>query len=105
MKNVGDLKHSALSEWTVLLSKWFQAMTVAGEKRVFVLFGVALCSFCHCFGCTLCLCRVSGPTVCYLLDLNRRPCISVRVGVVEGGAAVTAQLAYLKKESAKSTVR
>ena len=44
-----------------------------------------------------------------LLALNRRPCISVRGGGGGGGggggAAVTAQLAYLKTESAKSTVR
>ena len=28
-----DLKHSVLSEWTVLLSKWFQAMVVLGKKE------------------------------------------------------------------------
>ena len=104
MKNVGDLKHSALSEWTVLLSKWFQAVTVAGEKRVY-------CSVWHCVVSVI----VSDVRFVFagfldlqsvdLLALNRRPCISVRVGVVEGGAAVTAQLAYLKTESAKSTVR
>ena len=36
-----NCKHSALFEWTVLLSKWFQAMLVLG-KKVFVLFSIAV---------------------------------------------------------------
>ena len=35
-----NLKHSVLSEWTVLLSTWFQAITVLMKKEV--LFSVAM---------------------------------------------------------------
>ena len=39
------LKHSVLSECTVLLSRWFQAMIVLGKKEcIHVLFSVAMCS-------------------------------------------------------------
>ena len=42
-----------MSEWTVLLSRWFQAMIVLGNQEcIHVLFSVALCSICQCSQCS-----------------------------------------------------
>ena len=87
-----DLKHSVLSESTVLLSKWFQVKTVLGKKE---------CLYCSVLSC-IAIRRfeshgasgVLDTSSVDLLDLIRRPCFW-GVKNVSAGLASTSPLTTL----------